>query len=227
VINGALPFWLIAWGEKHVESGVAAIANSTVPIFTAVLALHYRPSERVSGSRLAGIVLGLAGVAVLTGLHPGGDLWAVAGTLAVVVASLSYARANLYTQQHLDGVSALAIASAATVTGFVVILPFGLLQLPDRVPSAGALGSVLVLAVVGTAFASIVLYRSLRLYGASRMALVTYLLPGFALFYGAVFLGERITAGALVGLALILGGVAFGSGLAGLGRRSVVAGTER
>ena len=86
LINMAIPFTLIAWGEKHVDSGVAAIANSTVPIFVALLAIRFRPSERVTGMRLFGVLLGLLGVGVLTGLNPEGGWWAIAGTLAVVVA---------------------------------------------------------------------------------------------------------------------------------------------
>src|SRR6186997_531446 len=95
-INGALPFTLIAWGEKHIDSGVAAIANASVPIFVVLLALRWQPSEAVRGARLGGILLGLVGVGVLAGVHPSGGWWAIAGTLAVVLASLSYAAANLY-----------------------------------------------------------------------------------------------------------------------------------
>ena len=91
VVNGAIPFTLIAWGEKHIDSGVAAIANATVPIFVLLLALRFQPSERVSGLRLGGFLLGLIGVGVLAGIHPRGGWWGAAGTLAVVVASLAYA----------------------------------------------------------------------------------------------------------------------------------------
>jgi drug/metabolite transporter (DMT)-like permease len=226
VINGAFPFWLIAWGEQHVDSGIAAIANATVPIFTALLAIHYRPSERSSGLRLAGILVGLAGVAVLAGLHPEGGWWAVAGTLAVVLASLSYARANLYTQEHFSATPSLVIATAAASAGLVVMIPFGLLQLPATMPSAKALGSVAALGIVGTAVASIVLYRMLKAYGAARTTLVTYLLPVFALFYGAVLLEEPITSNAVAGLLLILAGVALGSGLVRSPRRRVAAALE-
>ena len=91
VVNAAIPFTLIAWGEKHIDSGVAAIANAIVPIFVVLLAIRFRPSERARGLRLAGILLGLVGVGVLAGAHPQGGWWGVAGTLAVVVASVSYA----------------------------------------------------------------------------------------------------------------------------------------
>src|SRR4029453_17468432 len=96
LINMAIPFTLIAWGEKHIDSGVAAIANSTVPIFVALLAIRFRPSERVTGMRMFGILLGLLGVGVLTGLNPEGGWWAIAGTLAGVLASLSHASPPLH-----------------------------------------------------------------------------------------------------------------------------------
>ena len=219
VLNGAIPFTLIAWGEKHIDSGVAAIANSTVPIFVVLLALRFRPSESAKGLRLLGVLVGLAGVAVLAGFDPEGGWWAVAGTMAVVVASLSYAAANLYTQHHFSDVSALVTATAAILSGALVLLPFALIQIPEAMPSAEALGSVAALGIAGTAIASIVLYRMLVAYGSSRTTLVTYLLPAFALFYGAVFLDERITVSAVLGLILILGGVALGAGALRVPRR--------
>jgi drug/metabolite transporter (DMT)-like permease len=219
VINGVIPFTLIAWGEKHIDSGVAALANSTVPIFVALLAFRFRPSERVTGLRFVGILLGLAGVAVLAGFHPEGGWWAVAGTMGVVVASFSYASANLYTQHRFSDVSPLVTATAAVVSGAVVLLPFALVQIPGEVPSAEALGSVAALGILGTAVASIVLYRMLVAYGSAKTTLVTYLLPPFALFYGVVFLNERVTVSAVLGLILILGGVAFGAGVLRLPRR--------
>src|SRR5919197_5734417 len=112
VVNAALPFTLIAWGEKHVDSGVAAIANATVPIFVALLAFRFLPSERARGLRLVGIVVGLVGVAVLAGLHPRGGWWAVAGTLAVVGASIAYAVGAMYVQHLSADASPLALTTA-------------------------------------------------------------------------------------------------------------------
>jgi len=213
VINGAIPFTLIAWGEKYVDSGIAAIANASVPIFVALLAIRYSPGERVTGMRLAGVLLGLVGVGVLAGFHPEGGWWAVAGTLAVVVASFSYACANLFTQDRFSTTPPLVTATSAVIWGAVVLLPLSLFQIPDQVPSAKALGSVAALGILGTAVASIILYRMLTTFGSSRTTLVTYLLPPFALFYGVTLLDERLTANALLGLVLILGGVALGAGL--------------
>ena len=93
VFNAALPFWLIAWGEKHIDSSVAGIAQATVPIFAFVVALRFLPHERVSRIRWVGVGPGLVGVGVLTGVDLPGGGWAVAGTLAVVLSSLSYAGA--------------------------------------------------------------------------------------------------------------------------------------
>lgn len=212
LLNAALPFTLIAWGEKHIDSGIAAIANATVPIFVVLLALRFNPSERVRGIRLAGILVGLAGVGVLTGLHPEGGWWAIAGTLAVVAASLSYAGANHFVQHNYSRTSPLVTTAASCATGMVILLPFALLQLPDEMPSWKALGSIAALGIVGTAVALLFFYRMLNRYGASRAALVTYLLPPTALLYGVLILDERITLNAALGLVLILGGVALGSG---------------
>ena len=96
VLNGALPFWLVAWGETRIDSGVAAIAQATVPLFSVVLGLRFLPHERIGPTRIAGLLLGLVGIAVLAGVHPSGGWPAAAGTLAIVPASMSYASAAIY-----------------------------------------------------------------------------------------------------------------------------------
>ena len=223
VVNAAVPFTLIAWGEKHIDSGVAAIANATVPLFIVLLAIKFRPSERASGPRLAGILLGLVGVGVLAGAQPEGGWPAVAGTLAVVVASLSYAVGSLYAQLHVADTPGPVLATASTIGGAVVLLPPALLELPDALPGWKPLASVLALAVAGTALAQLVLFRMLRLHGPARTSLVTYLLPPTALLYGVVLLDEPLTAAVLGGLGLILLGVALGSGAVRARRRAPVA----
>jgi drug/metabolite transporter (DMT)-like permease len=225
VVNGAIPFTLIAWGEQHIDSGVAAIANASVPIFNALLVVRLMPSERVRGLRLVGVLVGLGGVAVLAGVDPAGGWWAVAGTLAVVLASLSYAIAGIYGQRRVSTTRGPVLAAASTLIGGLVLLPFGLLQLPAELPGWKAIGSVLALAVLGTALAQLILYRMLRLHGSARVSLVTYLMPPIALFYGALLLDEPITASMLAGLVLILGGVALGSGAVRLQQRAALSPT--
>jgi drug/metabolite transporter (DMT)-like permease len=223
VVNGAIPFTLIAWGEKYIDSGVAAIANASMPIFVVVLAIRFKPSERVRGLRLAGFLVGLVGVGVLAGVHPEGGWWGVAGTMAVVVASVSYAVGALWGQRLVVRTSGLILAATTMLGGLLALLPLGLWQLPSHVPGWKESGSVVALAVIGTALAQIILYRVLRSDGAARVSLVTYLLPATALIYGVLLLGEALTWQELAGMVLILGGVALGSGAVRFPRREPVA----
>jgi drug/metabolite transporter (DMT)-like permease len=223
VVNAAIPFTLIAWGEKHIDSGVAAIANASMPIFVVLLAVRWKPSERVRGLRLVGFLIGLVGVGVLAGLHPEGGWWGAAGTLAVVVASASYAVGSIWGQRLIAHTSGLTLAATTMIGGLIVLAPLGLWQRPSQVPGWKEIGSVVALAVLGTAVAQIILYRVLRSDGAARVSLVTYLLPVTALFYGVTFLGEPLTVEELLGMALILGGVALGSGAVRFTRREPVA----
>jgi len=160
---------------------------------------------------------------VLAGVHPKGGWWGVAGTMAVVVASVSYAAGALWSQRLVERTSGLTLAATTMVGALVVLLPLGLWQLPSHVPGWKETGSVVALAVIGTAVAQIILYRVLRSDGAARVSLVTYFLPVTALFYGVTLLGEPLTWQELAGMVLILGGVAFGSGAVRFARREPVA----
>ncbi len=220
-LNAAFPYWLVAWGEKHIDSSVAGIAQSTVPIFTFLLATRFLPHESVGAARIAGVALGFAGVAMLAGVHPGdgGGWWVVAGTLAVVLSSLLYAAGGVYGQLRVRTVPGPVLAAGSMLAGGLILLPVAVLQPPESVPDAGSIFGLLALTIVGTAFAQLILFRMLRLFGSRRLSLVTYLIPAFAVFYGAVFLDEAVTVAALAGLALILAGVALASGARLLGAR--------
>jgi drug/metabolite transporter (DMT)-like permease len=212
VLNASIPFWLVAWGEKHVDSSVAGIAQSTVPIFAFLLALRFLPHEHVGPARIAGVALGFLGVVVLAGFDPRGGWMAVAGTLAVVLSSLAYASAGVYGQLRVQTVSGPVLATGSMLAGGLILLPLALFQLPTHAPDAATVAAVLVLTLLGTAFAQLILFHMLRVFGSRRLSLVTYLIPGFAVFWGAVLLDEPITLAALGGLVLILGGVALASG---------------
>jgi drug/metabolite transporter (DMT)-like permease len=224
--NAALPFWLVAWGEKHIDSSVAGIAQSTVPIFAFLIALRFLPHEHVGPARIAGVALGFLGVVVLAGFDPRGGWMAVTGTLAVVLASLSYASAGVYGQLRVRTVAGPVLATGSMLAGGLILLPLALFQLPSHVPDVEAIASILALTILGTALGQLVLFRMLRLFGTRRLSLVTYLMPGFAVVYGAVLLDEAVSAAALGGLALILGGVALASGERLLRNRSAGRGEE-
>jgi drug/metabolite transporter (DMT)-like permease len=213
VISTALPFWLIAWGQTRIDSGIAAIGNASMPIFVALLATRFARHERVTGWRAFGLVLGIVGVGVLVGVDPAGGWAGAVGTLAVILASISYAAGSLYSQHKLGDSSGLLVSTASVLWGALVILPFGIAQGPGGIPSWEAIVSIAALGLLGTALGLMMYLRLLADYGSSKGSLVVYLLPVVALFYGSVFLDEPLRVTALVGLALILAGVAIASGL--------------
>ena len=223
VLNAALPFWLIAWGEQHIDSGLAAVVQASVPIFNALLVLRFLPHERLTRTQALGLAIGLLGVGVVTGIHPEGGTLAIVGALAVVLSSLSYASGGVYGQRAVRGTPGPVLAAGSMLVAGVILTPFALFQLPETAPSLEATASLLALTLLGTALAQLILFRMLALHGSARLSLVTYLMPGFALVYGALILDEAIGAATLVGLALILGGVALASGALRLPRREAAA----
>lgn len=219
-INAALPMTLVAWGETHIDSSVAAIAQSSVPIFVVLLSLRFLPHEPFGPARIAGLGIGFAGVALVTGIHPEGDWWQIAGTLAVILSSLSYASGGVYGQLQVHGTAGPVLAAGSMLAGALVLLPFAIAEPPTQAPGATALAGLVALILLPTVLGQLVLFRMLRLFGSRRMSLVTYLLPAFAVVYGALLLDEPLTAAALGGLVLILGGVALASGQRLLGVRA-------
>lgn len=219
-LNAAVPFWLVAWGQTRIDSGVAAIAQATVPICSLLIGLPFLPHERISPVRWAGVALGLLGVAVLAGGTPDATAATVVGTLAVVLASACYASAGIYGQLRISGRPGPVLATASMIGGSVLLAVPALAD-PGGSPTPEAVGSLLALALLGTALAQLLLFRIIRFYGARRLSLVTYLMPGFALAYGALLLDEKVTPAALGGLVLILAGVALGSGAIGRGRQAL------
>ncbi len=221
LLNSTAPFWLLAWGETRIDSGLAALLQACAPLFTAVIAVLFVRAERIGGSRLAGVLVGFSGVALLVGATPSGS---VLGALAVVLTGLCYAASALVGARRLAGVAPVTVAFGTTLVAAVIAVPFGLAQLPSSVPGWKAVGSVFALGIVGLGLAYILYFALIMGAGASRAILVTYLVPPMALFYGATVLGEPLHLTDLAGLALILAGVSLGTGtVRGLGRRAATA----
>jgi drug/metabolite transporter (DMT)-like permease len=218
LVNTALPFWLLAWGETRIDSGLASIVQGAVPIFVALISFVFFREVRVTGLRLLGLAVGFVGVVLLVGAQPHGK---VLGALAVVGMALGYATGGLLAGRHLRETPAVVVTLASCAIAFLVVLPAAVVEAPDHVPSGETIAAVLALGVPGTAFAYLLFYALILRAGASYASLVTYLIPPIALAYGAFFLGESFGAIAFAALALILGGVALatGSRVPFLGRR--------
>ena len=219
LLNASLPFWLLAWSEQRLDSGLAAVLQASTPLFAALVALGFSRSDRVNGARLVGVVVGFLGVALLVGAQPEGDVrsaFAVLGTALCYAVSALYAGARMQQPPPIvTSIGTLAIATVAT-------MPLGLAQLPGHVPSWKTVGSIVALGAVGLSVAYLLYFGLIAGAGASYAVLVTYLVPALALGYGAVFLDEPITSSALGGLALILVGVGLGTGTLRIPRRGPV-----
>jgi drug/metabolite transporter (DMT)-like permease len=209
LVNMAIPFWLLSWGETRIDSGLASIIQAAVPIFNAVIAFGFFREVRVTGLRLLGVGIGFVGVALLVGAQPHGK---AVGALAVVGMALCYAVGQLLAARHLSHLSPPVVTLATISVSTLAALPFGIAQAPHHVPHWKTIGAILALGVPLTAIAFLLFYAMIAGAGAAFASLVTYVVPPIALAYGAIFLGERFGAAAIGGLALILAGVALGSG---------------
>jgi drug/metabolite transporter (DMT)-like permease len=209
LVNTAVPFWLLSWGEKRIDSGLASIIQGAVPIFNALLAFGFFREARVTGIRLLGLAIGFVGVALLVGAQPQGKLLAA---LAVVAMALCYAIGTLLAGRHLRGTSPLVVALASTVVSTLAALPAGIVQAPSGMWHGETIAAILVLGFVGTAIAYLLFFALIQRAGANYATLVTYLVPPIALAYGAIFLDESFGLTAFVALALVLVGVALATG---------------
>ena len=209
LVNTAIPFWLLSWGETRIDSGLASIIQASVPIFNALIAFVAFREVRVTGMRLVGVGVGFLGVALLVGAQPEGK---ALGALAVVGMALCYGLGGLLTGRYLKPAQPVVVSFASTAIATLVWLPVGIAQAPAELPGWKTIGSVLALGIPGTALAYLLFFGLITGAGAAYASLVTYLIPPIALAYGAVFLGERFGASAFGGLALILAGVALGTG---------------
>ncbi|MDJ0635729.1 MAG: DMT family transporter [Xenococcaceae cyanobacterium MO_188.B29] len=208
-INSAIPFLLFAFASLSLPAGFTAILNATAPLFGTAIASVWL-GEKLTFSRFFGLVLGFAGVTVLVGWTnipiTQSFIWAV---LAGLFASLMYAIAAPYTKQKLSKVSPIVIATGSQLSAAAVLLPITPFFLPTELPSVSVISVVLALAFLSTAFAYILYFRLISNIGAGRALTVAYLIPLFAMVWGAIVLSEVITLSMILGCGLILTGTAI------------------
>lgn len=213
LINNAIPFSLIVWSQSHIASGLASILNATTPLFTVLVAHALTDDEKLTRNRLAGVVAGLTGVAIMIGGAAVETLGVnVLAQLAMLGAAIAYACAGIYGRRFRGmGVSAIETAAGqATAASLLLVLPVLLLDRPWQLamPSAGTWAALLALAALSTAFAYILYFRLLASTGATNVLLVTLLVPVTAILLGIGFLGEALAPRHLLGMALIALGLA-------------------
>jgi len=219
LVGVAAPFFLIAWGQQYLDSNVAAILNAAAPLFTVLLASLVVHSERVGGLQLAGFLIGFGGVVLVVGGTPGAGERSVVGAVAVVVATAFYAVGALYIARRLQNLTPFEVSLGSLAWAALATAPAGIAELPGSDAGWGPVAAALGLGVFATAFAFQLYYGLIAGVGASRAILVTYLVPALALVYGIVLLDEPFRWTAVAGLALVLAGVALGTGGARVRRR--------
>jgi drug/metabolite transporter (DMT)-like permease len=201
-----IPFPLIGWGEQRIPSSLTAILIASLPLVVAVLALRVDHAERPTRARLIGMLIGLAGVAALVGLDLGGSGTELAGAAAVLLATVGYAVGPMIVKHKLTGADPLGPVTAAMAIASIMLLPFGIADLPASAPSFDAAMSVVVLGLVCSALAFMLFFQLIAAIGPARAAVITYINPIVALALGVAVLGEDVGPGAIAGLLLILAG---------------------
>ncbi len=213
VLNSGVPFVLIAWATLSVTAGFAAIVNASTPIFTALVGALWL-GDRLDRSRSLGLAIGFGGVLMLSAdkadFRPGGSGWAV---VALLSAALCYGFAANIAKRHLNGVGARVGAGGTQAVSAVLLSPLAWWLWPETPPPASAWGAALLLALLCTAAANLLFFRLLGRLGASRAVTVTFMIPVFGSLWGALFLGEAVTASMGLGGTVILLGTALATGV--------------
>lgn len=213
LLNNAIPFSLIVWGQQHIASGAASILNASTPLFTVVLAHLLTRDERMTPGKVVGVAIGFAGVAVMIGLDalhgPGAG---VAAQFLCLAGAISYAVAGLYGRRfRAMGIGPMATATGQVVASSVIMLPLAMVvDRPWTLPPPGpaAIGALIGVAAISTAIAYILYFRILATAGATNLLLVTFLIPVSAILLGTLLLEEPLLPRQVAGMALIGAGLA-------------------
>jgi drug/metabolite transporter (DMT)-like permease len=220
VLNSAIPFCLLALATVSLSGGFAAILNATAPLWAAVIAWIWL-ADKMDGSRIVGLMIGFAGVVILLankiGLNAPGVPVAV---LAAISAAFFYGIGANFTKKYMHGISTLAVATGSMLAATIVLLPGAVLFWPGEPVSLLAWVAVIVMGIASTGIAYVLYFRLIVNVGPAKAITVTYLIPGFAVIWGAIFINEELTTNMVIGGAIILAGTALATGMFSLGRKS-------
>ena len=205
-INNLLPFTLIVWGQSQIASGLASILNATTPLFAVFVAHIFTSDERMTPGKVSGVLLGLAGVAVLIGLDALQGLGLhILAQFALLGAALCYALSGVY-GRRFRGMPPVVIATGqVTCSSLMTLLLVLLVDQPWTLamPGHGAWGAILGLGLLCTTFAYLIYFRLLATVGATNLMLVTFLIPITAILLGSMVLDERLEVHQFAGMGLI------------------------
>ena len=208
IVNSALPFVLFAFAALYIPASYSVILNCATPLFGVLLAVRFL-DERLTATKLAGLLAGAFGVALVSKAGPvEPDLGFAAAVAACLAAALCYAAAGVYMKRHVQGAKPLAVAAWSQVFAGLVLLPFVPLAPVRGEVTTLVIGNVLALALLCSAIAYLLYYRLIVDVGPTRAMTVTLLMPAFGMLWGALLLDEVITLAMLAGCALIVGGTA-------------------
>jgi len=206
LVEIAIPFPLIAYGEQRIPSSMAAIIIATVPLMMALVSLRYGRVERPTRVRMTGLLIGFAGVVALVGIDVAGSPGELPGVLALLGAAAGYTGGPLILERHLVDLDPRATMGAGLAVAALALAPLAAATAPAAAPSAGALASIAVLGLLCTALAFVIFSVLIREAGPARASVITYLNPLVAVCLGVLVLGEQPGAGSVAGLLLILAG---------------------
>ena len=207
------PFLLISYGEQHIASSLTSLLIAADPLFVVLFALRFDPSERASGLRLLGLLIGIVGVVTLLGLDVGGDAQRLLGAAFVLLAAAGYAASALLIKRPaIVALPSLGVVTIMCVTATVVLLPLALTRLPSKLPSLEVLASLLVLGLICTALAYLLFFALVAEVGASRATVITYVNPAVSVLLGVTLLAEPLNAAIIIGFLLIIIGCWLSTG---------------
>ncbi len=215
LVNTAIPFVLFGYATLSLSAGVTSILNATTPMFAAIIAFFWF-KDRLNIISIIGLIVGFLGVYILMfDKLSSQNTLVLLPTLAVLGATCCYGIGANYTKHYLGDIKPLALAAGTQITATLALLPFALFYFPEKFPSSEAINSVLMLGVLCTGIAYVIFFRLIANLGPAKAVSVTYLIPAFGLFWGAIFLHEQITPWIILGSCFILLGVGLTTGVIG------------
>lgn len=213
LLNNAIPFVMIVWGQTQIASGLASILNASTPIFTIVVAGILLPDEKPSFTKLLGVIIGFVGVVVMIGMPAISDADNLLAQLAILAAAISYAFAGVYGRRFKSlGIKPVVTAAGQVTASTIVLLPIAIWfdgTLNVKTITLGMWGAIVGLAILSTAMAYVLYFKILEAAGATNVLLVTLLVPVSAILLGSIFLNESLQSIHYFGMGLLTIGLSF------------------